>query len=434
MKIIKSYKFRLKPDCNTNAMLQQHGGNSRFLWNKLVEFSQYFTNENKKFPNQSILQKEIINIKNANAFLRHSHSQPLQIHAQRLTIVNSNSIKPKTIQERKAKVAKANTPKQKAKAFDFGKPKFKAKHFENDSIFYPQNFKIKNSKIFLAKIGWIPFVKHRKIQGKPLHLTIKQDGEQWHCSIACEIHIKDALKPDVKDANIIGIDVGVKVFATCSDGTVIKNPRTLQKRLRKLKKQQKVLSRRTFVEKEVHGTRTVSSNNRTKQKRKVRKTHRKIKQIRNDFLHKVSHHMITKYDGFILETLSIKSMLASGDKNLNRNILDVSWFEFGRQLEYKSLWNSKYFVRTDRYSPTTKKCSQCGNIVEMELKDRAYDCPLCDNRMDRDYNASLNILSEGLDKLNNTTGTVGINACGQSAIAGWTKQEKFVENFVPAFA
>lgn len=424
MKIIKTYKFRLSPNKEILSLLKQHGGNSRFIWNELLQFSNNYNKENKRFPTQSELQKEIINLKNNNTFLKPSHSQPLQINAQRLTKANFDSIKPEVIQERKIRIAAAKTPKQKAKALDFGKPKFKSKHKEHDSLFYPQNFKIKKSRIYCAKIGWIPFIKHRDILGIPITLMLNQDGGIWYCSTICELNIKEKPKKALQDSNIIGIDVGTKVFATLSDNTQIENPKNLNKYLKRLKREHVSLSKKQFVEKVV-GNKTIkiSSNNRIKQKDKLRKVYRKTRSVRSDFLHKVTRHMITKYDGFILEKLDIKNVMANNNKHMNRNIMDVSWFEFGRLLEYKSKWYSKYFARADKFSPTTKKCSRCGNIVEMTLNDRTYNCPICNNHMDRDYNASINILNEGINKLN-TIGTMGINACGQSAMADWTKQEK----------
>ena len=309
---------------------------------------------------------------------------------------------------------------------NFGKPKFKSKHNKNDSIFYPQNFKIKKSRIFVAKIGWIPFIKHREILGKPLNITITQNGNEWYVTISCELKIKDKPLPNINDANIVGIDLGTKTFAVLSDKTEIENPRTLKKNLSKLKREQKRLSRKKFVEKEINGkTVKTSSNNRIKQKEKARKIHNKVKNIRNNFLHNLTHQMITKYDGFAIETLDIKGMLKDGNKNLNRSINDVSWYEFGRQLEYKSKWNFKYFTKIDKYSPTTKKCSQCGNITDMELDDRTYDCQKCGNHINRDYNASLNILSEGLNILKeNTLATKGIYACGVLSVERTKKQEK----------
>lgn len=417
MKIIKTFKFRLNPNEEMISALLQHGGNSRFTWNQLVNFSLEYNKLNKKFPTQSILQKEIIKIKTENDFLKISHSQPLQINAQRLMKTNFKSITKEMIAKRNQKIAKAKTPKQIAIALNFGKPKFKSKNDNSDSIFYPQNFKVKKSRIFLAKIGWIDFIKYREIEGKPLTLTINQDGEQWNCAISCELKIKNKPKVSLDKANIVGIDLGTKSFATMSDKTIIKNPRTIGKHLKKLKKEQKVLSRRQFVKKEINNKIVkTSSNNRTKQRIKVQKIHRKIRNIRANFLHNLTHHLIANYDGFALETLDIKGMMKEGSKGLNRNISDVSWYEFSRILEYKSAWNSKHFVKVDQYFPSTKKCSQCGNLISMELKDREYDCPKCGNRMDRDYNASLNIYNEGLNILNNNTlATKEIYACGQFA-------------------
>jgi putative transposase len=332
------------------------------------------------------------------------------------------------LRERK-KIADAKTPKQKAIAINFGKPKFKSKHKNRDSIFYPQNFKIRKSRIFVAKMGWISFIKHREIKGKPLTLTLKQDGEHWYCSIACELNTKEKPKVNLDDANIIGIDLGTKTFATLSDGTTIENPRTLKKHLKKLKREQKILSKREFVDKEINGKSIkTSSNNRTRQRIKVQKVHRKVRNIRKEFLHQTTHHLITNYDGFALETLDIQKLMGNenkGNKNLNRSISDVSWYEFCRILEYKSNWNSKHFVKVDQYFPSTKKCSQCGNLISMKLENRTYNCKECGNCMDRDYNASLNIYNEGLRILKeNTLATKGIYACGAWPEGQAVKQEK----------
>jgi len=124
--------------------------------------------------------------------------------------------------------------------------------------------------------------------------------------------------------------------------------------------------------------------------------------------------MINKYDGFSLETLDIKNMVSEGSKGLNRSISDVSWYQFCRILEYKSAWNAKHFVKIDKYFPSTQKCSKCNNLMSMELKNRIYDCHICGNYMDRDKNASLNILNEGLNILH-TLATKEIYACGQPA-------------------
>ena len=125
-------------------------------------------------------------------------------------------------------------------------------------------------------------------------------------------------------------------------------------------------------------------------------------------------------------------------KAMNRSISDVSWFEFGRQLEYKSVWNSKHFVKVDRYFASTQLCSKCGSKAHLSLKDRIYFCPNCKAILDRDYNAALNLRNEGIRILrkgfdeenkknnnnNNTVATTGINACGLDSIESRVKQGK----------
>jgi transposase len=154
MKILKAYKFRLKPTKEQVAVLKQHGGNSRFVWNKLVEFSESFRKSNGKYPSWNALAKKIIELKKANDFIKISHSQPIQVNALRLVNTISRAFRTDVVLERKIKIAKAHNIKDEekqnkalAKALNFGFPKFKSKNQCSDSIFYPQNFIIKKSRI-----------------------------------------------------------------------------------------------------------------------------------------------------------------------------------------------------------------------------------------------------------------------------------------------
>ena len=128
-------------------------------------------------------------------------------------------------------------------------------------------------------------------------------------------------------------------------------------------------------------------------------------------------------------------MLKNRSKAMNRSISDVSWYEFGRQLEYKSIWNSKYFCKVDQYFASTQLCSKCGDKTHLSLKDRVYICPSCKSVMDSDHNASLNLQNEGLrilkkefaketENKNNTVATTGIKACGLDSLELRMKQEK----------
>ena len=440
MIIHKSYKFQLFPEEDQAAVLAKHGGNLRFAWNKLLEFANDFKELNKKFPSKIELRSQLKIIQKENDFLKRSHSQPIQDASDKLFDTFINAIKPKMIEERKRKIAEAHKlidPIKKAKAlkkaFEFGFPKFKRKSDFHDSIFYPQFFKIKKSRIFFPKIGWIDYKKHRVMEGTTKFLTITQDGNRWYVSLTNEVIFTPKKKVELKKANIVGIDVGLKTFATLSDGTEIQNPRTLKKYLRKLKKEQQILSRKELKETEEikFGKKVkVSSNRRNKQIEKVIKVHRKVKNIRKDFLHKTSNQIITKFDGVILETLDIKSMLKTNSKAMCRSILDVSWYEFGRILEYKCLWNDKYFGKIDQYEPSSQKCNVCGNLQTLTLKDRIYVCPHCGNTCGRDLNASKNIRDSGMEtlereeRLKNTCSTQGINARGEVAQATSTKREK----------
>jgi putative transposase len=256
------------------------------------------------------------------------------------------------------------------------------------------------------------------LEGIVKFLTIVQDGNEWFVSMTNEVEVKEQAFKPLEQANVVGIDVGLKVFATLSNGTEIKNPRTLKKHLKRLKKEQRSLSRRQLVETDEvrFGGKKVkkSSSNRNKQILKVQRTYKKVKNARKDFLHKTSHQIITKFDGIALETLDIQSMMKGNGVAMNRNIADVSWFEFGRILEYKCLWNHKHFVKIDQFDPSTQKCNQCHSIQKLSLKDRTYVCPQCGNICGRDVNAAKNIKDSGLEILNkqNTLASKGIYACG----------------------
>ena len=432
MIIRKSYKFRLYPTEEQLSILKQHGGSSRFVWNQLLNFSNnYKESHNNQYPSKIILQKQIVELKKDHEFIKLCHSQPLQINASRLAETFKKAFSKKVIRERMKKIAIAERetdPIKKAKklekANNCGFPQFKSKHRHNDSLFYPQYYKIEKDHIVFSKIGSIKFIKHREVEGKPKFVTIVQDCDQYYVSITSELNVEEKKKMDLEKANIIGIDLGLKEFATFSDGTIIGNPRHLKKYLKRLKKENQNLSRKVFEEtdRKTINNKVIkkSSNNRNKNVRKVQQLHKKIRNVRKDFLHKLTHNMIAKYDGFILEDLNIKGMMKN--HKLAKSISDVSWSEYERQLAYKSEWSGKYFIKIDRFEASSKTCSKCGwKNEELTLKDRVFICKECGLVIDRDSNASINIKRVGMELLN-TTATVEINACGGTLVP--VKQEK----------
>jgi len=368
----KGFKYRLDPSLEQKQQLLQHAGNTRFLWNQWLFKNIEYYKEEKKFIFSHEMIISLPKLKEEFEFLKLSGSQSLQTVGRQLDSALRDSFK-------------------KTKGF----PRFKKKALERDSFHCPQGWKQTKKYIKIPKIGSIRWIKHRPLQGQAKSITITQDGNQWYCSVLCEVEVKEKRK---KKKNIIGIDVGLKDFAVLSDGEVIKRQRFTKDYEKRLMKEQRRLSNKK------------KGSNKQKQRIIVQNVHRKIRNSRKDFLHKITHNMITKYDGFCLEDLNISGMMKNG--KLSKSIADASWSEFKRRLEYKSLWNSKYFIEVDRWFPSTKTCSSCEEKQSMELKDRIYECKSCGFEMNRDLNSAVNILNEG----KNTLGHRGINACGDGKV------------------
>jgi putative transposase len=213
----------------------------------------------------------------------------------------------------------------------------------------------------------------------------------------------------MKTDNIVGIDVGLKEFAVFSNNTIIPNPKHLYTYEKKLVKAQRELSRKQK-----------GSNNRLKQRLRVRKIHAKIRDARQDFLHKTSNSITKNYDGVVLETLNIKGMMKN--HKLARAIQDVSWGEIVRQLEYTAKWNDRQFVKIDRFFPSSKTCHVDGFILKaLDLDQRTWQCPKCGTNHDRDINAAKNILMQGINILNNS----GLGT--KSEVRGNAKKQKLAE-------
>ena len=385
MLIQKGFKYRLYPTKKQKQLLSQHGGNTRFIWNLFLEQNIEEYKQNQKFLWKYDLINSLPKLKEQHEFLQLSFSQSLQqiaIHFDK---------------------ALRDFLKQKDKGF----PTFKKKNLLHDSFICPQKYRLSFSHVYIPKIGEVKWVKHRSLQGKPKKITISQNGNNWYCSVLCEYEKQE--QPKQTD-NLIGIDVGLKYFATLSNGKTIENIRILKQYEKKLSREQRRLSRKEK-----------NSNNRYKQRLKVHKVHTRIKNIRQDFLHKTTYSIAKNYDGIVLENLNVKGMMKN--HKLSKAISDVSWFEFKRQLEYKCKWNFKHFVVIDRFEPTTKVCSDCGCIQDMKLNDRTFKCKDCGLILDRDLNAAINILKLGCKQIDvdfkdlifNTVGHTGIYACGEKS-------------------
>lgn len=271
-----------------------------------------------------------------------------------------------------------------------GFPRFKSKHDSRQS-YQSSTAKIKNGKLYLPKIGLVKAIFHREIAGTVKTVSISSEAGQYFASVNYEDSKEISL--GTNNGKSIGIDVGVKAFAYLSNGEAIRHVE-LKKEIAEVIKAQKVLSRRKK-----------GSTNRIKAKAKLAKKHLKLKNKRNDFLHKVTNRL-SENQTIAVENLKIKNMSksakgsienpnmrSSAKSGLNRSILQQSWGKFFELLEYKLERNGGQLIRVDpKY--TSQTCSCCGYISkENRLTQAQFICQACGNTLNADYNASVNILN-----------------------------------------
>jgi|WetSurMetagenome_2_1015567.scaffolds.fasta_scaffold121049_1 putative transposase len=269
-----------------------------------------------------------------------------------------------------------------------GYPKLKNRYAKKSARF--QDVVFTPGTIKLPKLGVIKTKFHREVIGIPKTATIsKNKTGEYYISFMTDQVID--LLPVTGD--YIGIDVGLKSFYVDSNGVSVDNPRYLRNKQRALKRSQRA-----------HARAKTDSNRKERKRIKIAKLHQKITNTRKDFLNKQSIQLVRNYDVIVVEDLKIKNMMKN--HHLAGSIADSSWGEFIRQLEYKSNWYGKSFVKV---SPnyTSRDCSQCGHRHEtkMVLSIRSWTCSQCGTDHDRDHNAAINILNRGLDLLDIPMGT-----------------------------
>ena len=365
--ILKAYKVRLYPTIDQQVFFAKSFSCVRFIWNKMLSDKIEHYKETKT------------TLKNYPAQYKKEFEWLQEVDSLALSKVERH------LQKAYQSFFKNGT----------GFPKFKKKG-QRDS-YTTNNQKgtvaITESTVKLPKIGHIKAKLPNRMNGLIKSATITKTATgQYYASVLVET-IVDEL-PNTQSN--IGIDLGLTDFIVLSDGSKVANPKFLSKLQHKLAREQKILAKRRAVAK-VANRKLSDSRNYQKQKFKVAKVYEKITNSRTDFLHKLSFNLIKNHDVIAIEDLNIKGMVKN--HKLAKAISDSSWSTFTTMLAYKAEWYGKTLVKIDRWYPSSKTCSGCNHLLtkaELPLSLRSWDCPSCLQTNDRDINASINILNEGL--------------------------------------
>ena len=367
--MLKAYKYRLYPNKQQIEQIQKTFGCCRFVYNQTLAYRKELY-ETKK---ESISRIDCNNWKNKFLKVQYEWLKEIDKFALDNAVINMDSAYQKFFKEHN------------------GYPKFKSKR--NNKKSYKTNYTNKNievsfekNKIKLPKLKWVKTKVHREFTGKIKSATISQvPSGKYFVSILVETeHI-----PMKKNDNSVGIDLGIKDLLITSDGEKFDNIRTTKKYENKLAKEQRKLSRK------IKG-----SKNWNKQRIKVAKVHEKIHNTRIDNLHKISHQLISENQVIVSEDLAVSNMMKN--HNLAKAISDCGWYELTRQLTYKAEWSGRTYIKIGRYVPSSQTCNVCGfvNKDTKSLSVREWICPVCGTVHDRDINAAINILNEGMKMLN----------------------------------
>ena len=376
---MRTYKYRVYPSRKEQELLDRQMLLAKELYNLLLERSIWHYEATGETLTKYSMNRMITQLKKEHPALKEVYSQVLQNVADRLSKAYANFFR--RVNEKKAGMS-----------IKAGFPRFKR---YVRSLTYPQSgFEIIDKKVRLANIGAMPLILHRLPEGNVKTFTIKKaDSGKWFVFFSCEEKAL-AFKPNSKPKT--GIDVGIKSFVATAEGKLVDNPKYLIRSSEKLAMLQRRVSRKKK-----------GGRNRRKAITRLARGHELVASQRNDFLHKLSHRFVNSYSYIAHEDLNISGMV----KNhcLARSINDASWASFLSMLGYKASSAGCQVVGVDPRG-TSQACSMCGNKEDIDLSVRVFNCPKCGLKLDRDINASRNIL--------NTVGQTGINACAGYPAAG----------------
>ena len=400
----RTYKYRIYPTKKQEETLLNQLFLCRRLYNKMLKqrIEVYQKKQVTLFYKHQ--QRQLPLIKSNKPEYKGIHSQVLQNVLKKLDLAFQGFFR---------------RIKNKEKA---GFPRYKGKNRLRSLCYTQSGFGFTNQgKLKLSKIGHIKLKKHRECVGKLKTCTIEHTPSgKWYCCITVEVP-DNASVQEIKTNKAVGIDLGINTFAYLSDGKSIETTKHLKQKRQQLLKTQRELSRKKK-----------GSKNRIKARIKLARVHEKVAHSRNNFQHQQSRKLLGQYDVIVHEKLQIRNMSRSSKgtlekpgkqvkqkSGLNRSILDMGWNQFIQMLSYKAEEAGKVVVGVDpKY--TSQCCSSCGGLVKKDLSQRVHECMDCGLQMNRDWNASLNILEkyQTISRRN-----YGSKACGGDVIRQPMKQE-----------
>ncbi len=377
MIIHKAYKFRLYPNKNQQEIINKTLGCTRLVYNYYLDRKQKLYEE--KGENISIYEciKDIPNLYEDKPFLKEIDSMSL-----RCSLFDLDNAYTKFFKENKGYPRYKSKYDKNSYRTNMIKSTYKGKEYQNIKI------DLINKKITLPKLKSIKIRGYRnlkEINGRIVNASIiREKDNRYYVSIIIE---EEIILPKFIPNKIIGIDLGIKDLVITSDYKKYENKKIIEKYEKRIKQKQRRLSKKEK-----------GSNNYKKIKEEIAIIYRKIRNTRKYIIHKITKEIVENNDIIVTETLQIKKMIKN--HHLSKSITDASLSEIIRQLEYKSKWNNKKMYKIDTYYPSSQICSKCGykNERTKDLSVREYECDRCKSYLDRDYNASLNIMFEGLRK------------------------------------